>query len=177
MSPWVGRFLHGVATGRVVLDVACGGGRHLRAARAAGHPVIGIDRDLSGVDDLAGAADVRLIAADLEDGGEFPIAPGSCGGVIVTNYLWRPILPAIMAAVAEDGVLLYETFAVGNERYGRPRNLDFLLQPGELLAAVRPRLVAIAYEHATLMEPQRVVQRIVAVGPRHPWLAAPPSPA
>lgn len=157
-----------------MLDVACGGGRHLRAARAAGYAVIGIDRDLSGVADLAGAADVQLIAADLEAGAEFPVPPGSCDGVIVTNYLWRPLLPAIVAAIAGDGVLIYETFASGNERYGRPRNPDFLLQPGELLEAVRPCLVAIAYEHGTLMEPHRVVQRIAAVGRLHPWVDAPP---
>lgn len=173
-SPWVSRFLAPAAPGQVMLDVACGGGRHLRAARAAGYAVIGIDRDLSGVADLACAADVRLIAADLEAGAEFPVPPGSCDGVIVTNYLWRPLLPAIVAAVAENGVLIYETFASGNERYGRPSNPDFLLQPGELLEAVRPCLVAIAYEHGTLMEPHRVVQRIAAVGRLHTWVDAPP---
>lgn len=177
-SPWVSRFLMAAAAGQVVLDVACGGGRHLRTALAAGYAVIGIDRDLSGVRDLNGKENVRLLQADLETGAAHPLRDLLDGetfaAVIVTNYLWRPILPDIVAAVAEDGMLIYETFAQGNERFGRPRSPEFLLQPGELLEAIRPRLVAIAYEHGTLMEPQRVVQRIVAVGLRHPWVAAPP---
>ena len=94
--------------------------------------------------------------------------------MIVTKYLWRPILPDIVGCVARDGLLIYETFAVGNERYGRPSNPDFLLRPGELIDAVRGRLVPIAFEHVTLSNPQRIVQRIAAVGPNHPWLRDPP---
>lgn len=179
-SEWVARFIGGLAPGRAVLDVACGGGRHLRAARAAGFAVVGIDRDLSGVQDLAGEENVRLLQADLETGTAHPLRDLLDGetfaAVIVTNYLWRPILSDIVERVAPGGVLIYETFALGNERVGRrkPSNPDFLLQPGELLQATRPHLVAIAYEHGTVMQPPRVVQRIVAVGPRHPWLAVPP---
>jgi hypothetical protein len=94
----------------------------------------------------------------------------------VTNYLWRPLLPAIVAAVAPAGVLLYETFARGQERYGRPSNPDFLLRPGELIEAVRDQLVVIAFEYVRLSHPPRlVVQRIVAVGPVSPHLADPPA--
>lgn len=177
-SPWVRRFLGGAPRNAPrnapVLDVACGSGRHLRLALECGYDVIGIDRDLSGVADLQGRTGVELIAADLEDGRPFPLSGRTFSGVIVTNYLWRPILPGIVGCVAAGGVLIYETFAVGNERYGRPSNPDFLLRPGELLDAVRGRLVPVAFEHVTLSQPERIVQRIAAVGPGHPWLQEPP---
>lgn len=174
-SSWVRRHLGGVSAGGVVLDVACGGGRHLRLALEHGHPVVGIDRDLARVDDLVGRTNARLIEADLEHGAPFPVAGEMFEGVIVTNYLWRPLLPAIVAAVSCSGVLIYETFALGNARYGRPSNPDFLLQPGELLEAVRPSLVPMAFEHVTCSDPSRVVQRIVAVGRDHKWLNTPPA--
>lgn len=173
-SPWVARFLSGVAAGGTVLDVACGGGRNLRAALAAGYQVVGMDRVLTGVADLAGHPGVWLVASDLEDGSPFPLAGERYAGVIVTNYLWRPILPDIVAAVADDGLLIYETFAVGQEQLGRPQNPDFLLRPGELLGAVAARLTPVCYEHGRLGEPERLVQRIAAVGPAHPWRTDPP---
>jgi len=173
-SPWVARHLVGVPPGGRILDVACGSGRHLRLALAKGHHVTGIDRDLAGVADLGADPHTELIRADLETGGEPPFRRRSFAGVVVTNYLWRPLLPAIMAAVAPDGVLVYETFGRGNERYGRPSNPAFLLEPGELIEAVRPHLVTIAYEHVTLADPARIVQRIVAVGPEHRWISDPP---
>lgn len=98
-----------------------------------------------------------------------PFAAHTFGLVVVTNYLWRPILPDIVAAVARDGLLVYETFAAGHERYGRPDNPDFLLRPGELIDAVSRRLTPLAYEHVKLAEPDRIVQRICAAGPLHPW--------
>ncbi len=173
-SPWVTRFLPGVAKGDTVLDVACGKGRHLRLARAQGRPVVGIDRALAGVADLAGEPGITLIEADLEAGEPFPLAGRAFAGVIVTNYLWRPILPDIVAVVADDGLLIYETFSIGNARYGRPSNPDFLLRPGELLTAVAPRLTPVAFEDVTLDNPPRAVQRITAVGPSHRWLTDPP---
>jgi Methyltransferase domain. len=132
-----------------VLDVACGSGRHLRLALERGYEVTGVDRNLSGVADLEGTPGVELVAADLEDGRPFPFRGRSFAGVIVTNYLWRPILPDIVACVAPDGLLIYETFAVGNERYGRVKNPEFLLKPGELIEAVRGRLVPIASSTAS----------------------------
>lgn len=174
-SPWVVRFLAGVRPGGAVLDVACGGGRHMRAALDAGHPVTGIDRDLSALSVCAGNPRVRLIEADLEAGRPFPAAGERFAGVVVTNYLWRPILPDIVAAVADDGVLIYETFALGNQ--GRPSRPEFLLKPGELVEAVAGRLTVMAFEHVRRGEPYRVVQRIAAVGGRHPWLELPPSEA
>lgn len=176
-SPWVGRFIGGIVPAGRILDVACGRGRHLRLALAKGYLVTGIDRDLRGVADLASREDCELIEADLEAGGPLPLAGRLFDGVIVTNYLWRPMLTDIVAAVGPAGVLIYETFARGQERLGRPTNPDFLLAPNELIAAAFPRLVVIAYEQVTLGPPNpRVVQRITAVGPRHPWTDAPPAP-
>jgi SAM-dependent methyltransferase len=169
-SAWVARFLPGVRTGGRILDLACGDGRHLRLAIERGYRVVGVDRDLNGVEDLRGRNGVELVRADLENGQRFPLAGELFDGVIVANYLWRPILPNIVAAVAPDGLLIYETFALGNEIFGRPSNPDFLLRPGELIVAVSPRLITIAYEHATLSDPPRRVQRIAAVGPEHGWL-------
>lgn len=175
-SEWVVRFISGIPPGGHVLDVACGSGRHLRLALANGHHVVGVDRDLSGVADLRDSPRVELIEADLEIGEPFPFRGRTFSGVIVTNYLWRPILPNIIACVASDGVLIYETFAVGNERYGRPTKPDFLLKPGELIDAVHGRMVPVAYEHVTTSNPQRVVQRITAVGRGHRWMTHPPNP-
>lgn len=175
-SPWVARFLPGVRRDGVVLDVACGSGRHLRLARARGHAVLGVDRTLEGVWDLIGAEGVELLQSDLERGEPWPLGPRVFAAVIVTNYLWRAMLPDIVAAVAADGLLVYETFARGHERLGRPRRPDFLLEPGELLAAVAGRLVPIAYEHVTLHDPPRRVQRLAAVGRDHDWLITPPGP-
>lgn len=174
-SHWVTRFLPGAAPNGEILDVACGKGRHLRLAHSRGYAVVGIDRDLSDVTDLSKQPEVEFIAADLEGGAPFPVAGRKFAGVIVTNYLWRPILPAIVDCVADDGLLIYETFAAGNERYGRPSHPDHLLRPGELITAVHPRLIPVAFEHVTLRDPARVVQRIAAIGPNHRWRNSPPS--
>ncbi len=166
-SAWVRRFLPeiprdgpGQAT---VLDLACGGGRHSRLVLAAGYAVVALDRDLSGVADLAGQPGFQGFECDLENGRPFPLAGRRFAGVVVTNYLHRPLLPAVVAAVAPGGLLIYETFAQGNERFGRPRNPDFLLRPGELLEAVRGRLRVLAYEDLTIDTPRpAAVQRIAA---------------
>lgn len=182
-SDWVRRFLPGVAAGGAVLDLACGSGRHLRLARAAGHPVTGLDRDLAGLADLADAPDVERIVFDLEAeaGPAFPLAGRRFAGVIVTNYLHRPLLPAICALVADDGVLIYETFARGHERHGRPFNPSFLLAPDELLvAALSGGLTVVGYEHGELAgdaargSSPKIVQRLAAVGPSHPWVVRAP---
>lgn len=177
-SPWVTRFLGGVRRGGRVLDLACGGGRHVAASLEAGLSVCAVDRDVSAVRarfEDAPPDRLEIIEADLEDGREFPFEAGAFDGVIVTNYLWRPLLPAIVDVVSAGGFLIYETFRTGNERYGRPRNPEFLLRPGELLAVVRDGLHVIAYEEAHLLAPDRLVQRICAVGPAHPWIEEPPT--
>lgn len=164
-SPWIARFAPLVPGRGAVLDLACGGGRHLRLFHTLNHPVTGIDRDLRGVADLAGAPEVELIEADLENGNPWPLpAERRFAGIVVTNYLHRPLLPVLLAALAPGGVLLYETFAVGNARYGRPASPDFLLRSGELLELARGRLQVVAYEHGEVASPKAaVVQRICAV--------------
>ena len=136
-SPWIVRFASELGPGSRVLDLACGAGRHARMLLDAGHHVTAVDVDLSGVTDLEGHPSVSLRAADLEDGSPWPLPGATFDGVIVTNYLHRPIFPAVLAAVATGGMLLYETFARGNEQYGKPSNPDFLLRPAELLEVVR----------------------------------------
>lgn len=171
-SEWVCRFLGGVRPGGRVLDVACGSGRHLTLGLGRGLAMVGIDRDVTGARKIAADGRLELVEADLEDGRPFPLAGERFDGVIVTNYLWRPLLPAIAGCVGPAGVLVYETFAVGNERFGKPSNPDFLLRPGELLALARGELEVVAYEHVRLTGPDRIVQRMAAVGHGHAWLAA-----
>lgn len=160
-SPWVCRFTALLAPAASVLDVACGGGRHLRWFAARGHPVTGIDRDAAA---LAAARGVgELIEADIEDG-PWPLAGRCFGAVVVTNYLWRPLRSVLLDSVAEGGVLIYETFAAGNETVGRPARPDFLLQPGELLRwCSGPAWRVVAFEDGFLDGPERFVQRIAAV--------------
>ena len=162
-SPWITRFGPEVTPDGAVLDVACGGGRHSRWFADRGHTVTAVDRDLAGVADLADDPRVRLVERDLEDGSRWPFAGEEFAAVVVTNYLYRPILPMLVAAVADGGWLLYETLAAGNERYGRPSNPDFLLQRGELLDAVRGALRVVAYEDVIVEQPRpAAVQRLAA---------------
>jgi len=163
-STWITRFGASVTRGGVVCDVACGSGRHTRWFLARGHPVIAVDRDLSGVADLHDDPAVRLVGCDLEAGGPVPVTPESCAAVVVTNYLWRPILDDLVALLEPGGRLLYETFARGNERFGRPTNPEYLLGPGELLdVAARHALRVVAYEDLVVEEPRPAcVQRISA---------------
>lgn len=161
-SAWVRRWSHLVPAGQPVLDVACGAGRHLRWFDQLGHPVTGVDRSAQALADtgLDGRAD--LLEADIENG-PWPVTGRRFGGVVVTNYLWRALLPDIVESVAEGGALIYETFAHGNASVGKPSRPDFLLQPGELLAACQPSLRVVAFEDGFLASPPRYVQRIVAV--------------
>jgi SAM-dependent methyltransferase len=184
-SDWIERFLPGVTPGGPVIDVGCGAGRHLRGARDRGHPVVGLDRDVSGLADLAGRAGVEIVRHDLEAAGglALPFGGRRFAGVIVTNYLFRPLFPVLRDLVAEDGMLLYETFARGQERFGKPSNPAFLLAPNELLGpALIDGLVVVAFEQGelpaalTVTQNPKIVQRICAVGPKHPWAETAPRP-
>ena len=162
-SPWVVRFAGLVAPGGSVLDVACGGGRHTRLFLTRGHPVTAVDRDVSALADLGTRPDLQRLEFDLEDGRPFPLAGDQFSGIVVANYLHRPLFPALIAALAPGGILIFETFAQGNERFGRPRNPDHLLRPGELLDAVRGALRVLAYEDLVIERPRpAAVQRICA---------------
>jgi SAM-dependent methyltransferase len=150
-----------------VLDLAAGGGRHTRLMRALGHPVVAVDRDTAALGALAaGDPGITVIGTDLEaPGAAWPTGPTRFAGIVVTNYLHRPLFPHIRAALAPGGVLIYETFAIGNERFGRPSNPDFLLRPGELLALAAGWLV-VAYENLEIARPRpAMVQRIAARAP------------
>jgi SAM-dependent methyltransferase len=146
-----------------VLDLACGGGRHARFFAARGHPVEAVDRDAAALAALAAVEGVATRCADLE-GGPWPFAGQRFAGIVVANYLHRPLFPRLLESLGPGGVLIYETFAAGNERYGRPSNPDFLLRPGELLDVVRGRLRVVAYEDLTVSEPKPAcVQRLCAI--------------
>jgi SAM-dependent methyltransferase len=163
-SDWVARFADLVPPGGRVLDVAAGSGRHARLFAARGHPVTAVDRDVSALAGLGDAPQAEIVESDLEGGAPWPFAGRAFEGVVVVNYLHRPLFPELVAAVAPGGVLLYETFARGQERFGRPQNPAFLLKPGELLEAVRGTLRVVAYEDLILHDPDpRAVQRIAAV--------------
>jgi SAM-dependent methyltransferase len=170
ISPWVARWAHLVPAGGTVLDVACGLGRHALHFSQLNHPVVLVDRSQEAIESVASKlpASARCITADIENG-PWPFMdsagkPQQFAGVVVTNYLWRALLPAIASSVAPGGVLIYETFAAGNETVGKPSRPDFLLQPGELLTACTG-LRIVAYEDGFVSQPERFVQRIVAVRP------------
>ena len=158
-SPWLVRWAHLIAPGSSVLDVAAGSGRHARWLAERGQRVTAVDRDAAAMAPLADR--VEVVVADLESGA-WPLAGRSFDAVVVTNYLWRPLFGALATALAPGGVLLYETFAAGNESVGRPARRDYLLGRGELLAAF-PGLRIVAFEDGFLTSPERFVQRLVAV--------------
>ncbi|WP_142850029.1 bifunctional 2-polyprenyl-6-hydroxyphenol methylase/3-demethylubiquinol 3-O-methyltransferase UbiG [Telmatospirillum sp. J64-1] len=158
-SPWVTRFAPLIRPGGPVLDLAAGLGRHGRMFLDRGHPVTMVDRDIAGLSDAAGA---EVIAADLEDGSPWPLVGRRFAGIVVTNYLHRPLFPLLAESLEKDGVLIYETFALGNEQYGRPRNPDHLLKTSELIDLLHGRLTILAFEQGRTPKPS-VVQRICAI--------------
>lgn len=161
-SEWVQRFVHLLPPQARVLDVACGHGRHATYLAGLGHQVTGIDRNLDALAQLP--AGVQAVHADMENA-PWPLPEQQFDAVVVTNYLWRALWPQILASVRADGVLIYETFGLGNEAYGKPSRPDFLLAPGELLQVCVDWHI-VAYEHGLRSQPARVVQRIVAIRPQ-----------
>lgn len=160
VSPWIATWASLVPASATVLDIAAGKGRHTRFFAARGHAVTALDRDVSG---LVAANNIEVVAADLEDGSPWPLAGRKFGAVVVTNYLHRPLFPMLLDSVGPGGVLLYETFMIGNERFGKPSRPEFLLNDGELLELVCGRFSVIAYEARAISEPKMaMVQRIAA---------------
>ncbi len=164
LSAWVRRWAGRAPGGADILDLACGSGRHGRYFLSLGHPVLLLDIDLSGVADLQGQPGVDLLATDLENGAPWPLENRQFGAVIVCNYLWRPLFPHLVRAVAPGGLLLYETFMRGQEKYGRPSNPDFLLAENELFERLKDSFDILAFEQGEETEPKPSCrQRIAAV--------------
>jgi SAM-dependent methyltransferase len=162
-SPWVKRFASIVPKEGVVLDLACGAGRHSALLASEGHTVLAVDRDISALGSLKDAL-IQTQELDLE-GTVWPLLGRQFSGIVVTNYLYRPFLDELPKMLCEGAVLIYETFADGNAQFGKPSNPNFLLKPGELLAlAGRSGLKVIAYEDIYLDQPKpAMIQRICAV--------------
>lgn len=164
-SEWVARWAGCIPRSGRVLDLACGAGRHTRHLAGLGYRVEAADRDLSRLGETAHLPGVAVRQADLENA-PWPYEAAEFSGIVVTNYLHRPLFPHLLASLAPGGILIYETFAAGQERYGRPTNPDYLLRPGELLEVARGRLRVIAYEDVFVSRPTpALVQRICAVSP------------
>jgi SAM-dependent methyltransferase len=160
-SPWVKRLVPLIRPGGLVVDLAAGTGCQVRLLLDCGFAVRAVDNDTSALLPFAGPS-CKIIEIDLESRADWPLG-GVYDGIVVTNYLHRPLLPAIGQALAPGGVVIYETFAVGNERFGRPQNPDLLLRPGELLSAFAA-LTIVAFEQGQVIQPRRaVIQRIAAV--------------
>ncbi len=157
--PWIVQWAGLVPPDATVLDLAAGRGRHALFFAERGHKVVAVDRDIGRLPMHPG---IEPLAADLEDGSPWPLRDQRFGAVVVANYLHRPLMPALIEAVAPGGVLLHQTFMAGNERFGKPSRPEFLLQDGELLELVRGRFSVIAYEARLISDPMAMVQRIAA---------------
>ena len=170
VSPWVRRFAGLIQPKSKVLDLACGGGRHSRYAASLGHSVLAVDKDVSALS-ADPSQNIHCLSFDLELSdspihADWPLAPDQFGGIIVTNYLHRPLMPDLLGSMRAGGVLIYETFAQDNGLFGKPSSPDFLLLPGELLRLVssRPEFHVVAFEDGYVSEPKpAMVQRICLI--------------
>ena len=163
-SKWVTRFVTLIAPGGTVLDLASGHGRHTKFLLKNGFKVTSLDANISGLKTISDKNGLEIIEKNLEKCGSWPLGQRQFSGVIVTNYLHRPLFPHIISSLKDNGVLIYETFAIGNQNFGKPTNPKFLLKPGELLAEVFGKLRIVAYEEGFFQTPKKSVkQRICAI--------------
>ena len=176
ISPWIRRFLHLLPLDGSVLDLAAGGGRHSAWFLERGHAVTALDRTTDKLEQLKStyAGDQRrrfeIVRADLEEGRAWPLRDRRFDAVVVVNYLHRPLFADLLESLSPNGILLYDTFAVGNEAFGKPSNPDFLLKPGELFDVVRGKLDVIAFEQGRIdgANGPTVKQRIAAINASGP---------
>jgi SAM-dependent methyltransferase len=170
VSPWVRRFAGLIPANSRVLDLACGGGRHSRYAASLGHSVLAVDKDVSALS-ANPSQNIHCLSFDLElsdssSHDDWPLAPDQFGGIIVTNYLHRPLMRDLLLSLRAGGVLIYETFAQDNGLFGKPSSPDFLLLPGELLrlASSQPEFHVLAFEDGYVSEPKAaMLQRICLI--------------
>ena len=174
-SPWIVRFAPLVPPGARLLDLAAGRGRHALFFAARGARVLAVDRDAATLATFASTPGVETRVVDLETG-NWPFVGDRFDAIVAVNYLHRPLFPHLIASLADDGVVLYETFAAGNEAYGKPTNPDFLLARDELLQFARDRLTVVSFEQGVIEgERPAVVQRLAAVGNGRRWPPALPA--
>lgn len=166
-EPWVTTFSPKIPLGPV-LDLACGKGRHGRYLLSLGYPVTFLDRDISGVTDLENHPNVQLMQYDLENDNPWPFPDNQFSGIIVINYLHRHLLPYLPAALKSNGIIIYKTFAMGNEQFGRPRSPEFLLQENELLDTLGQHLEVIDFRQGKETNPDRITQSICARRVKNP---------
>jgi len=180
-SPWVMRFSRLFRENTRILDLACGGGRHAIRLAARGYQIVAADRNTAPLyENLSDAVprNLEIREVDLETSTGWTFGDEKFGGIIITNYLHRPIMADIADALTDEGVLIYETFAAGNEKFGKPSNPDFLLRPGELWDCFSDRLSVIAYEDGIVTDPRPArIQRICAVGKKREGIEIPPCQA
>ena len=159
-SAWIERHSPLISRSSQILDIAAGKGRHTRYLLRKGHSVIAVDKNLSSLRNIKNAR-LSLIQVDLETGAPWPFKKDMFAGIVVTNYLYRPLFGPIIASLAPGGVLIYETFARGNEKFGKPNNPDYLLEPDELIRVTLNKLHIIAYEDLLVEQPRPArIQRI-----------------
>ena len=163
ISGWVRRYYRQFPKNGFILDLAGGTGRHARFLSQKGFKLLLVDNQISKAKDLQNVEGIKLVEYDLEAGNSLPFPASSFQGIVVTNYLYRPIFPQLLCLLDVGGILIYETFAVGHEKYGRPKNPNYLLNSGELINLVSPQMRVIAYEERLITRPTKAyVQRIVA---------------
>ena len=163
-SGWLLRWAPLIKARGAVLDLACGSGRHARWLAARGYRVTAMDRNAEAIVSLRDVAGVTAMVADLEGGNPWPLPGRRFDGIVVASYLHRPLFAPILESLAEGGVLIYETFALGNERFGRPSNPEFLLEQGELLDAFGKALAVVAFEQGRVQRPKTaMIQRLCAI--------------
>ncbi len=169
-SGWVVQWAPAIDDRGSVLDVAAGGGRHTHYLIGSALSIVAVDKDVAALAAQTWPDEVEIIAADLEDGSPWPLAGRKFTGIVVTNYLYRPLLPQLAALLEPGGLLIYETFAAGNEKYGKPSNPAFLLRPGELLEfAQESGLTVLGYFSGEVAQPlPAVIQRLAARAPHRP---------